>query len=313
MLNNILVPVDGSAVGEAALPYAEALARRSGAALTLVRAAQAPPMRGDPGTAQARAIEQAESYLSTLAAGLTSRGIRVQTGVPYGAAATWITGEMALRGSDLIVMATHDRTGPSRWVRGSVAEAVVSQASVPVMVVRAAEGLRPAQGFDQPRPVLVVPLDGSTFAEAALPMAGELARVLDAGLVLVGVVPGPGQLVAAEGAVVTYVGEDFERLQAEARTYLAGVASRVGGPATEVVVRLGDPSAEIAREAAERAAAAVIMATHGRTGLVRTLLGSVAGGVLHRGGTPVVLVRPAELRPAETPVAGEADLATAGA
>src|SRR5919202_406477 len=169
--------------------------------------------------------------------------------------ATWITGEMALRGSDLIVMATHDRTGPSRWVRGSVAEAVVSQASVPVMVVRAAEGLRPAQGFDQPRPVLVVPLDGSIFAEAALPIAGELARVLDAGLVLVGVVPGPGQLVAAEGAVVTYVGEDFERLQAEARTYLAGVASRVGGPATEVVVRLGDPSAEIAREAAERAAA----------------------------------------------------------
>jgi hypothetical protein len=68
-------------------------------------------------------------------------------------------------------MATHDRTGPSRWVHGSAAEAVVSRASIPVMVVRAAEGPRPARRFDQPRPVLVVPLDGSAFAEAALPIA----------------------------------------------------------------------------------------------------------------------------------------------
>jgi nucleotide-binding universal stress UspA family protein len=91
--------LDGSPTGEAALPYAEALARRSGAALTLVRAAHATSLLGDQGAAQARAIEQAETYLETLAAGLTSRGIRVQTGLPFGWAATWIPEELALRTS----------------------------------------------------------------------------------------------------------------------------------------------------------------------------------------------------------------------
>jgi nucleotide-binding universal stress UspA family protein len=66
-------------------------------------------------------------------------------------------------------------------------------------------------------------------------------------------------------------------------------------------VRYGDPAAEITAAAAEYAAAAVIMATHGRTGLARSVLGSVAGGVLHRGSTPLLLLHPPELRGAEQP------------
>jgi nucleotide-binding universal stress UspA family protein len=290
MLKHVLVPLDGSPLAESALPYAEVLARRTGAALTLVRAT---PHASGP--AQVRAIEDAEGYLTDLATGLGDRGVTAQVAVPYGSPSTWIVDEVGLRNIDLIVMATHDRTGPDRWLHGSVAEAVVRHSGVPVFVVRAADGMRPTERLDQPAPVLVVPLDGSRFSEAALPVACDLAGALDARLVLVGVVPPPGQLVAGEGSVMTYVGEDFETLAEDTRLYLSDVARRIT-PSPEWIMCTGDPATEITREAQARGAAAIVIATHGRTGLARSLFGSVAGHIMHQGIAPVVLIRPDQLR-----------------
>jgi nucleotide-binding universal stress UspA family protein len=295
MLKHVLVPLDGSPSAESALPYAEVLARRTGAALTLVRATQQAS-----GPAQARAIEDAEGYLTDLATSLGDRGVTAEVAVPYGSPSTWIVEEVGLRKIDLIVMATHDRTGPDRWLHGSVAEAVVRHSGVPVFVVRAADGLRPTQRLDQWAPVLVVPLDGSPFSEAALPVACDLAGALNARLVLVGVVPPPGQLVAGEGALVTYVGEDFQALAEDTRLYLSDVASRIT-PTPEWVMCTGDPATEIAAEAQARGAAAIVMATHGRTGLARSLFGSVAGQVMHEAAAPLVLIRPGKLRSSEAP------------
>jgi nucleotide-binding universal stress UspA family protein len=208
-------------------------------------------------------------------------------------------------------MATHDRTGPQRWLRGSVAEAVVNHSPVPVLLIRAAGSIRPVERFSQARPVLVVPLDGSDFAETAVPVAAGLARVLAARLILVAVIPAAGHLTASEMGFAAYVGGDHERLVADTQSYLADVAQRIPAPTANVArtVRFGEPATEIARLARESAAAAVVMATHGRTGLVRTIMGSVAGGVLHQSTSPVLLVRPAQLRAAEEPVV---TLATAG-
>jgi nucleotide-binding universal stress UspA family protein len=295
MLKHVLVPLDGSPLAESALPYAEVLARRTGAALTLVRAT-----RHASGPAQVRAIEEAEGYLTDLATSLGDRGVTAEAAVPYGSPSTWIVEEVGLRKIDLIVMATHDRTGPDRWLHGSVAEAVVRHSGVPVFVVRAADGMRPTERLDQPAPVLVVPLDGSRFSEAALPVACDLAGALGARLVLVGVVPSPGQLVAGEGAVVTYVGEDFQALAEDTRMYLSDVARRIT-PSPEWVMCTGDAATEIAAEAQAQGAAAIVMATHGRTGLARSLFGSVAGQTMHQGATPVVLIRPGQLRSSEAP------------
>jgi nucleotide-binding universal stress UspA family protein len=305
MFKNILVPLDGSFVGETALPYARALAGRTGASLTLVRAAHMPMVVGDRGIENQRVIAEAEAYLGAQAADLAARGFPVQTGVPFGGSpATWITEEVGMRHADLIVMATHDRSGPNRWLHGSVAEAVVSHASVPVLLIRATEGVRPIERLGVPRPELIVPLDGSPLAEAALPLASGLANALGGHIVLVGVIPTPGQLVAEQGgAIVTYVGSDHVRLESEAREYLAATLSalKASGLSAEAAVRQGKPAAEIGEVAREHNAAAVVMATHGRTGLVRAVLGSVAGEVLHLGTSPVILVRPPELRPAEEP------------
>jgi nucleotide-binding universal stress UspA family protein len=310
MFKNILVPLDGSFVGETALPYARALAGRTGASLTLVRATHLPVGMGDRSLEYQHVIAEAEAYLSEHSADLGAHGFAVQTGVPFGGSpATWITEEVAIRHADLIVMATHDRSGPNRWLHGSVAEAVVGHADVPVLLIRATEGVSPVERFGAPRPVFVVPLDGSRLAEAALPLVRGLAKALGGHVVLVGVIPTPDQLIAGRGgAIATYVGSDHVRLESEAREYLEATLSRLtaSGLSAEATVRQGKPAIEIGEVAREQDAAAVVMATHGRTGLVRTLLGSVAGEVLHLGTSPVILVRPPELRRAEEPVLDKA-------
>ncbi len=165
------------------------------------------------------------------------------------------------------------------------------------------------------RPVLVVPLDGSELAEEALPLARELAITLGGHIVLVSVVPGTGDLVAAQGGVMTYVGDDYERLSVEARLYLEGIVSRltVSGLSVAVSVRSGTPGQQIAATASEHSAAAVVMANHGRTGFVRSILGSVAGQTLHHSPCPVLLVRPATLRLIEEPVRSQSAPVPAGA
>src|SRR6185436_2730669 len=76
--------------------------------------------------------------------------------------------------------------------------------------------------------------------------------------------------------------------------HLSRIAEEVGGLglAADTVLRDGDPAAEIAAEAAEGGAGLVVMATHGRSGLGRAILGSVASGVVAQSPVPVVLLRP---------------------
>ena len=177
---------------------------------------------------------------------MINQGVPVEAGVPYGGASYWIVEEVALRNADLVVMATHDRSGADRWLHGSVAEGVVGHAPVPVLLIRAGADQH-AERFELPHPVLLVPLDGSELAEAALPAASNLAAALGATLVLVSVVPPPGHLVHAEGVGVPISEQESDRLRMEAETYLATTAGRLGNElVTSTLVRLGDPVTEIA-------------------------------------------------------------------
>ena len=133
-----------------------------------------------------------KDYLAWFDEGLESRGLTVETAVAPGAAADWIVEQVTLRHADLVIMATHDRTGADRLFRGSVAEAVMKSPDKPVLIVRAAEGMRPAERFQHRQPLLVVPLDGSASAEAALPFAELFANELGGALVLVLVIPAAG-------------------------------------------------------------------------------------------------------------------------
>jgi nucleotide-binding universal stress UspA family protein len=139
-LTTILVPLDGSALAEAALPRAIELARVAEARVLLLRAAAAHTLPGlDPTAAQVRVVEEAERYLAEVAERLGTLGVPgVETSTWYGPPATAILEAIQLRRPDLIVMTTHGRSGVERLIFGSVAESVLRGTTTPILLIRPA-------------------------------------------------------------------------------------------------------------------------------------------------------------------------------
>ena len=135
--SRILVPLDGSALAEAALPSAASLASAD-TVVILMRAAEAHTMPcGDPTAAQVDAVREAEEYLAGVAARLQLNGVKnIATSVWYGPAAPAIVDAARLRKVDLIVMSTHGRSGLGRLILGSVAESVLRGTTTPILLRR---------------------------------------------------------------------------------------------------------------------------------------------------------------------------------
>jgi len=137
MYRKILVPLDGSALAEGILPQVNELARVHQAQVLLLRVGFALVFPGtDPAEAQVGTIVEAENYIEGVRKRMTVEGLEVETAVRYGFPAEEILTHARRNKVDLIAMATHGRTGPARWVLGSVAEQVLRQADVPVLLFR---------------------------------------------------------------------------------------------------------------------------------------------------------------------------------
>jgi nucleotide-binding universal stress UspA family protein len=135
----ILVPLDGSSLAESALPVAiDLLAAAPTSTLVLLRAAEAPAyLGGDPIEAQVRVVREAEDYLNAVRDRLIRSGVaEVQTSVCYGPPAEFIIETARVAKADMIVMTTHGRSGLSRLVFGSVAEAVLRGTRTPILLIR---------------------------------------------------------------------------------------------------------------------------------------------------------------------------------
>lgn len=294
MFRTLIVPLDGSPLAAQALKYAEVLGRRTESRVIVVSAA---PDKGDIPADLAGAVEQLQ------AAGANASS-RPATGKPAAAILEAADSEQA----DLIVMSTHGRSGIGRWVYGSVAERVLHDARVPVLLVspgctrdwsEAREGRR-----------VLVPLDGSEFAEAALEPAKKLAKALDAEIILAEIVDPLSHDYAATSPSLLAFNPQEEVGAAE--RYLNGIAQRLEGEGFRSSSRTGlsfAPDA-IAAMAWNEGADAIVQATHGRGGLARLVLGSTALTTLQRSSVPVVLVRPANLRQEAAPGAVTEDTVT---
>ncbi len=145
MYKKILVPLDGSKTAEAVLPHAKALAYSEGAELALLSVVANPALEfafADPSIA-ARAVAEEEAggkkYIAEVEKKLRADGYRVSAITREGAAADVILKVASDIGADIIAMSTHGRTGPSRWLMGSVAERVVRNSRHPVLLIRATE------------------------------------------------------------------------------------------------------------------------------------------------------------------------------
>lgn len=285
-----LVPLDGSATAEAVLPAAATLARGLGQRLLLLRLYEAPSTIV-PEEREGRQAE-AEQYLGGVAERLRGEGLDVQTraaGIEDGKqAGEGIVKQAEGTGAAAIFIATHGRSGPKRWAMGSVAGDVVRAASCPVLVVRA--GGDAAASPSAVRRVLV-PLDGSATSETALAEGVRVATALGATLDLMQAVPFPWAVygTAADGWATT----DVDDLMVKgADDYLAQVQHRLPAAlASERHVLRGGPALGILDHAEKTGADLIVMGTHGRSGVSRLILGSVADQVVRAGTVPVLLVR----------------------
>ncbi len=288
MGRNILVPLDGSALSEQALPFAVALTRPPDDHLLLLRVVTEGRLQADgrvegPG----QVVHAAESYLTDVTAHLAARATpHVYVDEP----ALGILHAIEALEIHLLVMSTHGRSGVGQWLYGSVANDVLRKARTPILLVPSICESHWSAG--QPSRI-VVPLDGSRLAEEGLGVGLQLARELNATVILLQVIEPPAPL-GVTGSALTYGGSNPEVVAAAAQTYLNELARRVAasGVKVETIVRRGHAAATIADSALEQKADLLAMATHGRSGLARLTMGSVANDVLRRATTPVLLARP---------------------
>lgn len=288
-----LVPLDGSATAEYVLPMAVATAKALGLQLVLVQLVR-DAWPGDDAHAR-EALRPARHYLDGVVASLDHTDIPITTRAqPVGEdIAAGINGAAHAEDAAMIMLATHGRTGVRRLVLGSVADAVVRSATVPVLVVRARPGTPASDGQEAGIHRILAPVDGSMAARAALVEAVKIARGTGAVLDIVQVAPWSWSLMAGAIDVPPPEGLDAQ-LEAGAADDLARVRAEIPSDIRyEQHVLRGDPAASILDHADTSHADLIAMGTRGRSPVARWALGSVADRVVRSGTRPVLLVRAA--------------------
>lgn len=277
MIGAVVVPLDGSELAEHALAYACQLSTRLDASLHLVRVLPAD-------TAEVRA-DGATTYLKDVARSL---GHDVQVMLRLGAPAPEIIGATAGLPEPVIVMTTHGHGGIGRLLFGSVADAVARGVHIPVLLIRSGTAMVPA-----PIKSILLPLDGTTYAETALPYATLLARAFDADLWLVRVAETTE--VSEDPVSSMALWEEHRRMVQESSTYLYDLAERLDKEGIRAHARplTGFIEDEILAYERDARTDLVVIATHGRVGLRRLGFRSLAERILRLGTTPVLMIRPA--------------------
>lgn len=313
MFKQILVPLDGSARAEQALPVAACLARATNGTVTLVQAVH--PPTGFMASVGAIVLPDildenmpaAKEYLEGVTKASSLEDIRTTTKVVTGHPAQAIIEATNEGDVDLVVLCSHGYTGVTRWKLGSVAEKVARYAPSPVFILHEGCALPAEVGAVPHGPIRVlVPLDGSEHAEAAIMPAALLASALSA--------PALAELhltrvVSLPGGEVSIFDEEVERTQ----QYLLSVVERLQRhPLTDAGVPLDllmTWSATLAEDTASGIIQAagdsekgeharrdgncqvIAMATHGLGGPQRWAMGSTTERVLQTARQPVLIVR----------------------
>jgi len=306
MYKRMLVPLDGSELAEVVFPYAKELAGRLDLDIVFLHVCS--PHESESLPMYRAYVEHAAEITR-----LQSREVQAKTGIQPGAKAVEARGEVAVghpaeeivrytdeNDIDLILIATHGRSGIRHWVMGSVADKVLRASRVPVWLVRA--GIPEEIVHDKwPKRTILVPLDGSELGESVLPHVEALAKqrgveLVDVVLLRVcehPVIPSdyPADMPLSWEEHVKQITDHVKQVSAQ---YLAGVEKRLtdAGLRVRSEVLMGKPADEIIDYADKNPFNLIVMATHGSSGLSRWEYGSVADKVLHGVSSPIFLVRP---------------------
>ena len=279
MFKHLLVPLDGSRLAEAAIPAAVCLAKKGNAVVTLLHIIERDAPEKIHGEHHLRAAEEAVAYLDKIArqhfSGIQTH-CHVHT-VEMKNVARGIADHLLELDPDTVVMSAHGHGGLRDLLFGNIAQQVVALGSMPVLLVR------PANGFECRR--VLIPHDGVPAHESALKTGTEFARLCGADVQLVMVVPTRGTLSGMEAAAGQMLPGAthaiLEMAQKEASDHLRGHADdlKAGGVSAGAKVLRGDATPGIVKAGDAFDADVIVLGTHGKSGTKAFWEGSVAARV----------------------------------
>jgi CRP/FNR family cyclic AMP-dependent transcriptional regulator len=276
MFQRMLVPLDGSAQADRILPYAAVLASHLHMPILLLsivdlRLASSARGRGD-----------VEQQLQQTVDHLHREGVQASMAITAGRPAEEILGVAESQGCDLIVLSTSTRQTIERGILGRVTDKVFHASQIPLLLIPPVAAESPTS-LPQAPTTLIVPLDGSTLAEASLPFAEDLAQRLGATVMLARAVPFAGAIVDEKAPPTGEI---------EARVYLESMTEKLQSTGLAVQARTfdGPPVEYILSLASQTPRSLVVLTTHGRSALARWFVGSVAEGIVQAASVPVLVI-----------------------
>ena len=295
MTRRILVPLDGSPFSERALTLAVPLAQAREASLVLTLAAPLPPRvteldgmgTRDP-EADRDVREHLRQTLERVARRVATRdGLTTATQFREGPILDELMAAIDDADAELVVMTTHGRGGLSRLWLGSVTDGLLRRCRVPVLVTRTARKWTLTTATEPFFPRVLVAVDGSALAEQAFAAAVELLGPSTGEFVLARVEDAPIAAVSS-----TWISEATLRLK---EGYLEPLADRHRVAGRRIVTEAAvhhDAARALLELAKSRHAFAIAIATHGRSGVRRAVLGSVADKLVRGASVPVLVCPP---------------------
>ncbi len=291
----ILVPLDGSSLAEYSINQAARLAR------ALTPPADVELLRVVSLTPDALAshvpeytnivnlvVEACHDYLREIAMRPSLEDISVNKHVVVATNETGKVISMEARSLnvDMIMLASHGRTGLAKILLGSVAESIIQHADIPVLLLRVEDNEFSWQVHETPFRILV-PLDGTPLSEEILPSVAAIARAFEARVRLLRILPNP-------------TGDYDQAMLTGAQTYLTEIAAhlRRQGVETDLSYAIGEPAAEIIRvaQSTDQGSDMVAMVTHGRQGIDHLMHGSIATAVISALHQPLLIYHPVNTR-----------------
>ena len=281
---NILVPLDGSALAERVVPAALYLAEAMSGSLTLLTVVAKKP--GYDANLMAKAIQtgayEANLYLHSVRKRVMPSLVPIETAVITGKPDKDIIKFAREANTDLIIMSTHGRSGLTRWSFGRTAEKVLRRAPCPTVILRSEQAIEPGK-FDR----VLLPLDGSPLAERVLTPALDMVQALGVELYLIRVVE-PGSFYG--------FGHNDDAVEAElevAQTYLAEVRDRwlPEGVPVHNHVAVGSATDVIVDYAKAQKIGLILLSSRGISGFDNWMFGSVAERLMKGAPCAILVIR----------------------
>jgi len=302
MFGHILIPLDGSAAGEAAVGVGVFLAGRSGGRVTLLHLIEAEAPAAVHGERHLRTAAEAEEYLRNLVARLVPAAIPVTCHVHAPLVhdvADGIAQHMLELAPDLIVMSVHGSHGLRRLLFGDMAQQVAARSQVPVILVREPPQDHAFTGWK----CVLIPHNTDSAHEDALPAGFEVARLCRARTHVVMAVETPGSVIGDGGAATllpsaTRAVLELTGLDAERHLKKHCDEMQAAGMTVTTEICRGAIVPSIRKAAARVGADLIVLGTHGHAGTEAFWEGSIAARICAGSDVSVMLV-PAAHGPAE--------------